>query len=382
MKVGILTGGGDVPGLNASIKAATMRLASEGHHVLGIRRGWAGILKTNPDDPPSAAANTIALDPGMVRTIDRTGGTFLHTSRTNPARVRPKEEPEFLAGGRQDDGPRDHTAHALRVLDHLGIDALIAIGGDDTLSFALRLADEGVRVVAIPKTMDNDVHGTDYCIGFSTAITRTVIFIHQLRTSAGSHERLAVVEVFGRYSGETSLVSAYLSGVDRAIISEVPFDIQKLAGFLVADKASNPSSYAMMTISEGATLIGGEMVQEGPEDAFGHRKLGGVGQQTSEMLKEITGEGIIYQQIGYLMRSGSPDSLDLMVAINYAVMAADLVIEGTSGRLVALRNGNYANVPLEVTRQGVKRVDVDSLYDAAQYRPKIRHVDGKPMFLY
>ena len=382
MKVGILTGGGDVPGLNASIKAATMRLASEGHHVLGIRRGWAGILKTNPDDPPTAAANTIALDPGMVRTIDRTGGTFLHTSRTNPARVRPKEEPEFLAGGRQDDGPRDHTAHALRVLDHLGIDALIAIGGDDTLSFALRLADEGVRVVAIPKTMDNDVHGTDYCIGFSTAITRTVIFIHQLRTSAGSHERLAVVEVFGRYSGETSLVSAYLSGVDRAIISEVPFDIEKLAGFLAADKASNPSSYAMMTISEGATLIGGEMVQGGPEDAFGHRKLGGVGQQTSEMLKEITGEGIIYQQIGYLMRSGSPDSLDLMVAINYAVMAADLVIEGTSGRLVALRNGNYANVPLEVTRQGVKRVDVDSLYDAAQYRPKIRHVDGKPMFLY
>jgi len=382
VKVGILTGGGDVPGLNASIKAATMRLASEGHHVLGIRRGWAGILKTNPDDPPTAAANTIALDPGMVRTIDRTGGTFLHTSRTNPARVRPKEEPEFLAGGRQDDGPRDHTAHALRVLDHLGIDALIAIGGDDTLSFALRLADEGVRVVAIPKTMDNDVHGTDYCIGFSTAITRTVIFIHQLRTSAGSHERLAVVEVFGRYSGETSLVSAYLSGVDRAIISEVPFDIEKLAGFLAADKASNPSSYAMMTISEGATLIGGEMVQGGPEDAFGHRKLGGVGQQTSEMLKEITGEGIIYQQIGYLMRSGSPDSLDLMVAINYAVMAADLVIEGTSGRLVALRNGNYANVPLEVTRQGVKRVDVDSLYDAAQYRPKIRHVDGKPMFLY
>ena len=382
MKIGILTGGGDVPGLNASIKAATMRLASEGHHVLGIRRGWAGILETDPDDPSTGPANTVPLDPGVVRTIDRTGGTFLHTSRTNPARVRPAEEPAFLAGGRHDDGPRDHTSHALRVLDHLGIDALIAIGGDDTLSFALRLADEGVPVVAIPKTMDNDVHGTDYCIGFSTAITRTVIFIHQLRTSAGSHERLAVVEVFGRYSGETSLVSAYLSGVDRAIISEVPFDIEKLAGFLMADKASNPSSYAMMTISEGATVIGGEMVQDGPEDAYGHRKLGGVGQQTSEMLKEITGDGIIYQQIGYLMRSGSPDSLDLMVAINYAVMAADLVIEGTNGRLVALRNGNYVNVPLEVTRQGVKRVDVDSLYDAAQYRPKIRHVDGKPMFLY
>jgi ATP-dependent phosphofructokinase / diphosphate-dependent phosphofructokinase len=382
VKVGILTGGGDVPGLNASIKAATLRLASEGHAVLGIRRGWAGLLETDTDDPSTAAANTIVLDPGHVRTIDRTGGTFLHTSRTNPAKVRPGDEPAFLAAGRQDDGARDHTAHVLRVLDHLGLDALIPIGGDDTLSFAVRLSDEGVPVVAIPKTMDNDVHGTDYCIGFSTAITRTVIFIHQLRTSAGSHERLAVVEVFGRYSGETSLVSAYLSGVDRAIISEVPFDIEKLAGFLMADKAANPSRYAMMTISEGATLIGGEMVQGGPEDAYGHKKLGGVGQQTSELLKEITGDGIIYQQIGYLMRSGSPDSLDLMVAINYAVMAADLVIEGTTGRLVALRNGNYTNVPLSVTRQGVKRVDVTSLYDTEHYLPKIRHVDGKPMFLY
>jgi 6-phosphofructokinase 1 len=237
-------------------------------------------------------------------------------------------------------------------------------------------------VVAIPKTMDNDVHGTDYCIGFSTAITRTVIFIHQLRTSAGSHERLAVVEVFGRYSGETSLVSAYLSGVDRAIISEVPFGIDRLASLLMDDKRANPSSYAMMTISEGATMVGGEMVKGGIEDPYGHQKLGGIGVITGEALKEITGEGIIHQQIGYLMRSGSPDSLDLMVAINYAVMAADLVVEGEVGRLVALRNGNYVNVPLAVTRQGVKRVDVGALYDAENYRPKIRHVDGKPMFLY
>ena len=386
MKVGILTGGGDVPGLNASIKAVVMRMAAEGHQVTGIRRGWAGLLEIDPDDPATVAEHIIALDPGVVRTIDRTGGTFLHTSRTNPAKVRPAEEPAFLASGRPGDevrdGPRDHTAHVLRVLDHLRLDALIPIGGDDTLSFALRLADEGVPVVAIPKTMDNDVHGTDYCIGFSTAITRTVIFIHQLRTTAGSHERLAVVEVFGRYSGETSLVSAYLSGVDRAIISEIPFDINKLAELLSADKASNPSRYAMMTISEGATMIGGEMVQAGREDAYGHKKLGGVGQLTSELLNEITGDGVIYQQIGYLMRSGSPDSLDLMVAINYAVMAADLVIEGTTGRLVALRNGNYVNVPLDVTRQGVKRVDVNSLYDSANYQPKIRHVDGKPMFLY
>jgi 6-phosphofructokinase 1 len=382
MKVGILTGGGDVPGLNACIKAATLRAVEEGYEVVGLRRGWAGLLECDPDDPTSIETNTVKLDPAVVRTIDRSGGTVLHTSRTNPARVRPAEEPAFLAPGRTDEEPRDHTGHVLKMLDVLGIDALIPIGGDDTLSFALRLHDEGVSVVAIPKTMDNDVHGTDYCIGFSTAITRTVNFVHQLRTSAGSHERLAVVEVFGRYSGETSLVSAYLAGVERAVISEVPFDIERLAAFLLEDKRRNPSGYAMMTISEGATLVGGEMVMGGKEDAYGHRKLGGIGEVTGELLHEITGEGIINQELGYLMRSGTPDSLDLMVAINYAVMAADLVADGEVGRLVALRNGNYVNVPIGVVRQGVKRVDVAALYDADAYRPKIRHVDGKPMFLY
>jgi ATP-dependent phosphofructokinase / diphosphate-dependent phosphofructokinase len=382
MLIGILTGGGDVPGLNASIKAVVGRAASEGHEVIGIRRGWGGLLATDPEDPSTLARNVMRLDPGVVRTIDRTGGTFLHTSRTNPARVRVGDEPAFLAEGRTDDGPRDHTAHALRVIEHLGIGALIPIGGDDTLSFALRLHDEGVPVVAIPKTMDNDVFGSDYCIGFSTAISRTVNFVHQLRTSVGSHERIAVVEVFGRDSGETSLVSAYLAGVDRAVISEVPFEIDKLAGLLLEDKRANPSNYAMMTISEGASLVGGEAVQTGDEDAYGHRKLGGIGQRTGELLKEHTGEGIVYQQLGYLMRSGSPDSLDLMVATNYAVMAADLVIEGMAGRLVALRDGNYVNVPLNITGQGVKRVDIDALYDVDAYRPKIRHVDGKPMFLY
>jgi 6-phosphofructokinase 1 len=382
MKIGILTGGGDVPGLNASIKAVVYRAAGAGHEVVGIRRGWGGLLQIDPDDPGSVAANTIGLTPSVVRTIDRSGGTFLHSSRTNPAKVKPSDEPAFLSGGRTDDAARDHTAHVIRVLDHLGIGALIPIGGDDTLSFGLRLHQEGVPVVAIPKTMDNDVHGTDYCIGFSTAVTRTVNFVHQLRTSAGSHERLAVVEVFGRYSGETSLVSAYLSGVDRAIISEVPFDIDRLAGLLDEDKRSNPSNYAMMTISEGATLLGGQMHVSGEADAYGHRKLGGIGQATAELLRERTREGVIYQQLGYLMRSGSPDALDLMVAINYAVMATDLILEGTFGRLVALRSGNYANVPLTVLGQGVKRVDVESLYDAQAYRPKIRHVDGKPMFLY
>jgi ATP-dependent phosphofructokinase / diphosphate-dependent phosphofructokinase len=382
VRIGILTGGGDVPGLNACIKAATTRAVEEGHEVVGIRRGWAGVLELDPSDPAATDRHTIRLDPEVVRTIDRTGGTILHTSRTNPAKVRPADEPDFLKPGRVKDEARDHTTHVLKVLDHLGIDALAPIGGDDTLSFALRLHDEGVPVVAIPKTMDNDVHGTDYCIGFSTAVTRTVIFIHQLRTSAGSHERLAVVEVFGRYSGETSLVSAYLSATDRAIISEVPFDVEKLATLLMDDKRKNPSRYAMTTISEGAHFVGGEMVMGGTADAYGHRKLGGIGAQTGEALKEITGDGIIHQQIGYLMRSGSPDALDLMVATNYAVMAADLLLEGTHGRLVALRNGTYVNVPIEEVRRGVKRVDVDALYDVDEYRPKIRHVDGKPMFLY
>jgi len=226
MRIGILTGGGDVPGLNACIKAAVMRAASAGHHVLGIRRGWGGLLAVDPTDDASIAMNTVELDPATVRTIDRSGGTFLHTSRTNPAKVKRADEPTFLAAGRTDEAPRDHTAHVVSALDRLGVDALIPIGGDDTLSFGLRLHDEGVPVVAIPKTMDNDVHGTDYCIGFSTAVSRTVHFVHQLRTSAGSHERFAVVEVFGRYSGETSLVSAYLSGVDRALISDVGvFDV-------------------------------------------------------------------------------------------------------------------------------------------------------------
>jgi 6-phosphofructokinase 1 len=270
----------------------------------------------------------------------------------------------------------------LHVLEQLGIDALVPIGGDDTLSYALRLHDEGVPVIAIPKTMDNDVHGTDYCIGFSTAVTRGVQFIHNLRTSAGSHERLAVVELFGRYSGETSLVTAYLAGVDRAVISEVPFDPDSLARLLVGDKRSNPSHYAMVTISEGATDARGELVLSGEADAFGHRKLGGIGQLLGEALHERTGEDIIYQQLAYLMRSGSPDSLDLMVATNYAVMAADLALERDTGRMVSLRNGSYTTVPISATREGVKRVDVDELYDAAEYRPKVRHVLGKPMFLY
>ena len=382
MRLAVLTGGGDVPGLNPCIKALVTRVEDAGHEVVGVRRGWAGLLECNPEDETTLAGNVRRLELTDVRTIDRTGGTMLHTSRTNPGNVRGGEVPDFLSDQATGDGPFDFTEHVLRVIETLGIDALVAIGGDDTLSYALRLHDENVPVIAIPKTMDNDVHGTDYCIGFSTAVTRGVQFIHNLRTSAGSHERIAVVELFGRYSGETSLITAYLAGVDRAVISEVPFDPDRLAELLVADKAANPSRYAMVTVSEGATAATGELVVSGEADAYGHRKLGGVGLLLGELLKERTGGDIIYQQVAYLMRSGSPDSLDLMVATNYAVIAADLALEGDTGRMVSLRNGSYTTVPISATREGVKRVDVDELYDVAQYRPKVRHVLGKPMFLY
>ena len=382
MRIGICTGGGDVPGLNPCIKAVVNRVADGGHQVLGIRRGWGGLLETNPDDEDTIARNVLPLTPTTVRTIDRSGGTMLHTSRTNPGRVKAGNVPSFLADQAVGDGPYDFTAHAMRVIERLGLDALVAIGGDDTLSYGLRLHDEGVPVIAIPKTMDNDVHGTDYCIGFSTAVTRGVEFVHALRTSTGSHERIAVIELFGRYSGETSLVTAYLSGADRAVISEVPFDVERLASLLMDDKRANPSHYSMLTISEGATIAGGDMVLSGEADAYGHRKLGGIGSIVGELITEITGEAIVLQNVAYLMRSGSPDSLDLMVATNYAVMAADLILEGASGRMVALRSGTYTNVPISVTREGVKRVDVDELYDVDQYRPKVRHVAGKPMFLY
>lgn len=382
MRIGILTGGGDVPGLNPCIKAVVNRVIDDGHEVLGIRRGWDGLLTCRPDDPMSVKDNTLPLDRNVVRRVDRTGGTFLHTSRTNPGRVRDQEVPDFLRSRATGEGPHDFTGHVLGVIDGLGIDALVPIGGDDTLSYALRMHNEGVPVVAIPKTMDNDVHGTDYCIGFSTAVSRSVQFIHALRTSTGSHERIAVIELFGRYSGETSLVSAYLAGVDRAVISEVPVDVPTLAALLQEDKRANPSNYSMVTVSEGATLRGGQMQLSGEADAYGHRKLGGIGDVLGEEITRETGEGIVAQKLGYLMRSGAPDSLDLMVATNYAVMAADLAVEGSRGRMVALRSGTYTNVPISVTGEGAKRVDVDALYDVEQYRPKVRHVAGKPMFLY
>ena len=382
LTIGILTGGGDVPGLNPCIKSLVYRGIEEGLKVVGIRRGWGGLLEFNPADPKSREQNIQELDKRTVRTIDRSGGTYLHTSRTNPGKVKYENVPEFLRAQAKQGELNDFTEHVLSNLQHLGIDVLIPIGGDDTLSYGEHLHEEGFPVVAIPKTMDNDVHGTDYCIGFSTAVTRSVNFIHALRTSTGSHERIAVIELFGRYCGETSLIAAYLASVDRAIISEVPFDPEKLALLLMEDKQANPSNYAMFTISEGARMVSGDMVLSGEADAYGHRKLGGIGMRTGEILKKLTGQNIIYQQLSYLMRSGAPDSLDLMVAVNYAHMAIDLVLKKVSGRMVSLSQGIYTDVPMSRITAGQKRVDVRELYDAEQYRPKVRHVMGKPMFLY
>lgn len=385
MKIGILTGGGDVPGLNPCIKAAVTRATDEGCEMVGLRRGWAGLLFFNPDDPSTHEENIIPLTKSNTRTIDRTGGTYLHTSRTNPAKVKPDEVPEFLKSSlphTENEKTIDCTKHSLRVLQHLKIDGLIAIGGDDTLSYAVRLHKEGFPVVCIPKTMDNDVHGTDYCIGFSTAVTRSVEFIHALRTPTGSHERIAVVELFGRYSGETSLISAYLAGVDRAIISEIDFDMDKLVKFLVDDRNQNPSKYAIMTISEGAKPIGGEMIMSGEADAYGHKKLGGIGDYVAREIEKRSGVRTVYQQLAYLMRSGAPDALDLMVSTSYGYLATDLLLKKQSGRMVALRDGKYTTVSANVITEGRKRVDVDELYDIEQYRPKVAHLLGKPMFLY
>ena len=384
MRIGILTGGGDVPGLNPCIKAVAMRGMEQGNEVIGIRRGWGGLLWMNRDDPATIDEYTVGLDFPTVRKIDRTGGTMLHTSRINPGRVAPDDVPDFLKGtvDMTEEGPFDFTPHAIANLKHLGIDMLIPIGGDDTLSYGERLHREGFPVVAIPKTMDNDVYGTDYCIGFGTAITRSIKFIHQLRTSTGSHERIAVIELFGRNSGQTSLISSYLAGVDRTLISEVPFDPEKLANLIMQDKRANPSNYAMVTISEGAYMIGGDVMESGEADPYGHRKLGGIGEATGAMLSKLTGEKIVLQPVAYLMRSGPPDALDLMVGVNYANMAMDLLGEGASGRMVALRGGVYTHIPMDEVTTGVKRVDVDELYDVEAYRPKVHHVLNKPMFLY
>ncbi len=384
--IGILTGGGDVPGLNPAMKAVVLSALELGYRVIGIKKGWAGLLNYNLDEPSTRDYYIKELHKDDVRTIDRTGGTFLHTSRTNPQKVGSKRIPDFLVNSKwgkkvDDDGTMDYTDYVLNVLNHLGINVMCPIGGDDTLSFGVRLHKEGFPVVAIPKTMDNDVFGTDYCIGFSTAVTRSVEFITNMRTSAGSHERIAVVELFGRNSGETSLISAYLSYVDRSIISEVPFNIHKLVDFLVEDKRNNPSNYAIMTISEGAIMEGGDVIESGEADMFGHRKLGGVGELVAEEIKKISGQDILYQQLGYLMRSGAPDSLDRMVAMSYGNLAVQLIRRNETGKMVALHGGKYTTVPVDMVLAGKKRVDVASYYDIEAYKPKIHDFMGVPMFL-
>jgi len=385
MRIGVLTGGGDVPGLNPCIKAIVNRAEDNGWGVLGIRRGWSGLLNFDPTADEAAQRSWVEpLTRQSVRTIDRYGGTYLHTARTNPQKVRPDNLPSFLKESYPfgDQKTVDCTTHVLRALEHLGIDTLVPIGGDDTLSFAVRLHREGCRVVAIPKTMDNDVFGTDYCIGFGTAVTRSVEFIHALRTPAGSHERVAVVELFGRNSGETALISAYLADVDRALISEVPFDIERLAELAVADRRRNPSAYSIVVVSEGATMIGGQVIEYGQEDAYGHKKLGGIGEVVGDAIHKLTGVQVLKQQLAYLMRAGAPDSLDRMVATSYGNLAVQQIEQGHAGRMVALQNGVYTTVPIDTCTSGVKHVDVAELYDCEQYRPKVAHLLGKPMFLY
>lgn len=389
LKIGVLTGGGDVPGLNSCMKAFTYRAIDAGYEVVGIRRGWRGMSHIDARDPASIKEWIVPLDKLHIRTVDRYGGTFLHTSRTNPTAIKRKDLPPHLqdayrpAHGEGDPNEKlDITAHVLTTLEKLGIDHLVTIGGDDTLSFAARLNREGFSVVGVPKTMDNDVMGTDYCIGFSTAVTRSVNFITDLRTPAGSHERMMVVELFGRYSGETALFTGYLAGVDRVIISEVPFEMEKLAEFLLRDKRSNPSRYAVCVLSEGARALGGEMMLDGDADAFGHRKLGGIADFVGAELKRISGENVMVQRLAYLMRAGAPDSLDRLVAHNFGNLAYEQIEGGQRGQMVAIHDGRYTTVPVEIASTGRRSVNVREFYNPAEYLPKITGVRGKPMFLY
>lgn len=385
-RIGVLTGGGDVPGLNPALKEVVLNALDLDFEVIGFRRGWGGVLWYDKDDPETHRKYVMNLQRNDVRWIDRTGGTFLHTSRTNPQNVRKEDVRDFLKNsdlGTQinDEGTMDFTDHVLSVLDHLGIDVLVTIGGDDTLSYSVRLNREGFPVVGIPKTMDNDVFGTDYCIGFSTAVTRSVDLITNLRTSVGSHERIGVFELFGRNSGETSLISAYLSYVDRAIISEVPFDMEKLARLLHDDKRNNPSNYSIVTVSEGARMKGGEIIESGEADPYGHKKLGGIGEIIADNVKKLTKQHILYQKFAYVMRSGAPDSLDRMVAMSYGNLAMQLVQREEFGKLAALQGGKYTTVPIDIVLSGKKQVDVEAYYDKENYRPKVKDFLGVPMFL-
>jgi 6-phosphofructokinase 1 len=386
--IGILTGGGDVPGLNPAIRAITVRALREGYRVLGIRRGWAGLVELNPEDP-TTHANVVELSEELVNKAGRTGGTFLHTSRTNPSRVPGQLLPPHLTD-RYTDEVNDVTPSVLANLEYLGVDTLIPIGGDDTLSYAKRLHDEGVDVVAIPKTMDNDVPGTDYCIGFSTCVTRTLEMTHALRTSAGSHERFLVLEVFGRYAGFTALLPTMAGAANRCVIPEHPFDPEHLVELLCRDRDRNPSRYSVVLVSEGATFAGmDEMAVEGEAtDMFGHKKLGGVGDRVSSLLKELAPKhndgrpvATISQRLGYLVRSGAPDATDSIVPMAFGNLAMDLLLDNTFGRLVSIKSGRYDHAPIGVVTTRKKVVDVERHYNAERLRPVYKRFEGAPVFI-
>jgi 6-phosphofructokinase 1 len=387
--IAILTGGGDVPGLNPAIRAITVRALREGYRVLGIRRGWAGLveLEREKDKPQDDLVNELSEE--IVNRVGRTGGTFLHTSRTNPSKVPQGQLPPHIKDKYQGDIV-DVTPDVLANLEWLGVDTLIPIGGDDTLSYGVRLHKEGVRVIAIPKTMDNDVHGTDYCIGFSTCVTRTIEMTHALRTSAGSHERFLVIEVFGRYAGFTALLPTMAGAANRCVIPEHVFDIEQLCQLLTKDRFSNPSRYSVVLVSEGATFKGmDEMVFEDQEvDAYGHKKLGGIGDRVSRALRDISPKfndgrriNVINQRLGYLVRCGNPDALDSIVPMAFGNLAMDLVLDGVSGRLVNVRNGRYDNVPIEVVASRKKIVDVRKFYNMERLRPIYERFEAKPLFI-
>jgi 6-phosphofructokinase 1 len=364
MHIGILTGGGDVPGLNPCIRSVVLNADDRGWTVTGLKRGWAGVLALDPDDPESIAANTMPLTRGSVRGLEREGGTILHTSRLDPRRAE---------GG-------DRTEDVLATLKALGIDAVITLGGDGTLRFSAHLARLGFPVVGVPKTMDNDVPGTDFCIGFSTAVSRSVEAINALRTTTRSHERIGVIELFGRRSGETALLAGFLAQVDRTLIAEVPIDVDRLLPLLAIDKTDHDEGYAMLVVSEGAALAGDE-APDMSGSATGRDDLG-IGHRLARRIEAELGERTIVQQLAYLMRAGEPDALDRMVGMAFGALAVQLAERGDFNRLVALTDGNYCCVPLDIVETGPRAVDVDRLYDRERFRAKLSSVEGMPMFLY
>ncbi|HTK53541.1 MAG TPA: ATP-dependent 6-phosphofructokinase [Gemmatimonadaceae bacterium] len=385
--IAILTGGGDVPGLNPAIRAITIRALREGYRVVGIRRGWAGLVDYDPEKDADNTDNVQVLSEAIVNRAGRTGGTFLHTSRTRPSHLPRERVPNRLSG--YDQKVNDITKDVLKNLEHIGVDTLIPIGGDDTLSYGKRLHDEGVNVVAIPKTMDNDVYGTDYCIGFSTCVTRTIEATHSLRTSAGSHERFLVIEVFGRYAGFTALLPTMAGAADRCVIPEHAVDVEHLAELLTYDRNRHPSRYAVVLVSEGARLTTGEgMSFEGHDvDMFGHRKLGGIGDKVAAALKEYSPKynngrriDVVNQRLGYLVRSGDPDALDSIVPMAFGNLALDLILKGRYGRLVSIHKGFYDSVPITSVTSEKKVVDVPKYYNTERLRP-IYDFDGAPLFI-